>query len=100
MRVRGIRPFATGSIAIVGRISGSRKGDFPVVNRPGSTTIECFDKLVIEFEVGDGNGIVGDNGETGNRVIGGESFSGSRTHSPVENIGEIKEVGGYHVDVE
>ena len=100
MWVRGIRSFATGSIAVVGMISGSRKSDFPVVNRPGSTTIECFDELVIELKVRDGDGIVGDDGKASNGIISSETFGSGGTRSSVEDIGEIKEIGGNHIDVE
>jgi len=62
--------------------------------------IECFDELVIELEVGNGNGIIRDNGKTSDGIISRKTFSGSRTRSLVENIREIEEVGGYHINME
>lgn len=100
MRVRGILSFATDPI-VVGMISGSRKGNFPIDNtRPGSTTIKCFDELVIELKVRDGDGIVGDDGKASNGIISSETLGSGGTRSSVEYIGEIKEIGGNHTDVE
>ena len=99
MRVRGILSFATDPI-VVGMISGSHKGNFPIDNRLGSTTIKCFDELVIELKVRDGDGIIGDDGKARNGIISSETLGSGGTRSSVEYIGEIKEIGGNHTDVE